>query len=154
MQHCRQADRSGQCSSWRAFSARADACLALGLIDEFEYSEITLVRKIRNEFAHGLHGTHFNTEPIKGYCSGLRSNLPEEDGQPKLGPRFRFTNSVISLALRLYYRPDWVARERRVARAWVNADDIRWRSFVEEPPPIDKPVLAIGKRDDGSGRDQ
>jgi mannitol operon repressor len=39
-----------------AFSARADACLALGLIDDFEYSEINLVRKIRNEFAHGLHG--------------------------------------------------------------------------------------------------
>jgi hypothetical protein len=137
-----------------AFSARADACLALGLIDDFEYSEITLVRRIRNEFAHGLHGTHFNTEPINGYCSSLRSNLPEDYGQPKLAPRFRFMNSVVLLAMRLYYRPDWVARERRVAKEWIGADQVRWRSLVDEPPPTDKPVLGIGKQDEGSGRDQ
>src|SRR4051812_16444590 len=35
------------------FSARTDACAALGLIDEFEYGEISLLRKVRNEFAHG-----------------------------------------------------------------------------------------------------
>jgi mannitol operon repressor len=41
------------------FSSRVNACLSLGLIDQFEYDEITLIRKVRNEFAHGLHGTTF-----------------------------------------------------------------------------------------------
>ncbi len=39
------------------FSALADACFALGLIDQGEHKEISLIRKVRNEFAHGLHGT-------------------------------------------------------------------------------------------------
>jgi hypothetical protein len=46
------------------FSSRIDACLAMGLIEQFESEEITLIRKVRNEFAHGLHGTTFQTEPI------------------------------------------------------------------------------------------
>jgi mannitol operon repressor len=33
-------------------SARADLCYALGLIDEYEHSEIAIIRKVRNEFAH------------------------------------------------------------------------------------------------------
>ena len=78
-------------------SARADACVALGLIDEFEHQEITLVRKVRNEFAHGLHGTTFQTEPIRGYCSSLQANLPEGADHPTHDARFRFTNSVVSL---------------------------------------------------------
>lgn len=52
-----------------AFSARADLCLALGLVDQFEHTEISLIRKIRNEFAHGLHGTNFQSERIAAYCS-------------------------------------------------------------------------------------
>ena len=48
------------------FSSRTDACLALGFIDEFEYAEISLVRKIRNEFAHTTHGTTFKSPRIAG----------------------------------------------------------------------------------------
>jgi mannitol operon repressor len=98
------------------FSARTDACLALGLIDAFEHAEVSLLRKVRNEFAHGLHGTTFRSEPIRGYCSALRSNLPEGAGHPTDEPRFRFINAVVSLATRLYYRPEWVERERRTAK--------------------------------------
>ncbi len=126
-----------------AFSARTDVCLALGLIDEFEYGEIALLRKVRNEFAHGLHGTTFRSEPIRGYCSGLKSHLPEGAGHPTNEPRFRFTNSVISLAMRLYYRPQWVAQERRTAKQWVSPEQVRWRSFAEEKPPAGVPALGI-----------
>jgi mannitol operon repressor len=127
-------------------SARADACLALGLIDDFEHAEVTLVRKVRNEFAHGLHGTTFHTEPIRGYCSSLKADLPEGAGHPTRDARFRFINSVVSLVSRLYYRSEWVARERRIVKEWVRADQVRWRSFENEKPPEGAPVLGIFKR--------
>lgn len=128
------------------FSARTDACLAFGLIDSFEHSEITLIRKVRNEFAHGLHGTNFKTEPIRGYCTNLKSHLPEGAGHSIDEPRFRFTNSIISLVTRLYYRPDWVSKERRVIKEWVSPDQVRWRSFEDEKPQSGSPVLAIFKK--------
>jgi DNA-binding MltR family transcriptional regulator len=128
------------------FSSRADACHALGLIDDFEHQEITLVRKVRNEFAHGLHGTRFQTEPIRGFCSSLKSNLPEDAGHPTTDARFRFINSVVSLVSRLYYRSEWVAKERRAAKEWVSPDQVRWRSFKDEKPPEGAPVLGIFKK--------
>ena len=126
------------------FSARTDACLVLGLIDAFEHGEISLLRKVRNEFAHGLHGTTFQSERIRGYCSGLKSHLPEGSGHPN-EPRLRFTNSVVSLATRLYYRPEWVAQERRIAKEWISPDQVRWRSIDDEKPPEGSPVLGIFK---------
>jgi mannitol operon repressor len=127
-----------------SFSSRVNACLALGLIDQFEYEEITLIRKVRNEFAHGLHGTTFGTEPIAGLCSTLKSQLPEGAGHPTSDSRFRFMNAVVSIVTRLYYRPEWVAQERRKIREWVTPDQVGWRSVEESPPPTDTPVLVIG----------
>jgi len=117
--------------------------LALGLIDGSEYQEIRLIRKVRNEFAHGLHGTTFNSEPIAGYCRTLKSNLPEGADHPVDEPRFRFINAVVTLVSRLYYRPEWVTQDRRKSKEWVTAEQVRWRSFSLEPPPADQTVLGI-----------
>jgi mannitol operon repressor len=132
-------------------SARADACLALGLIDDFEHAEITLVRKVRNEFAHGLHGTNFQSDPIRAYCSSLKSDLPEGAGHPTNDARFRFINSVASLVSRLYYRSEWVARERRMLKQWVSSDQVRWRLLEDEKPPEGVPVLGIFKKPSNPG---
>lgn len=128
------------------FSSQISACLALGLIDQFEYDEITLIRKVRNEFAHGLHGTTFKSESIAGLCSSLKSPLPEGADYPTTDPRFRFVNAVVSLVIRLYYRPESVAHERRKIREWVTPDQVGWRSVEQLPPPVGIPVLAIGKQ--------
>lgn len=125
------------------FSARAQTCYALGLIDEDEYAEIELIRRVRNEFAHAKHGTSFQSERVKGLCSSLRSDLPEGAGHPTNDPRFRFINAVVSIVLRLYYRPEWVARERRQPKMWISRDAIRWRSADTEKPPSGVPVLAL-----------
>lgn len=133
-----------------ALSARVDACLALGLIDEFEYQEISLLRKIRNEFAHARHGLTFRDKRIESLCGSLRPDLP--DGV-SLGPcpaRTRFTYAAIGLVMRLYYRGAWVAKERRTARTWVAAEQIRWRSVGKELPPAGVPVLAVGSRKNGA----
>lgn len=128
------------------FSSRVSACLALALIDQFEYDEITLIRKVRNEFAHGLHGTTFKKEPIAGFCSRLKSPLPEGADYPTTDPRFRFVNAVVSLVIRLYYRPEFVAQERRKIREWVTLGQGGWRSVEQLPPPVGVPVLVIGKQ--------
>lgn len=127
------------------FSSRTEACCALGLIDEFEYAEIGLIRKVRNEFAHEKHGVSFLSPRIQGLCSSLKSNLPEGAGYPLQDPRFRFTNAVVVLALRLYHRPDWVALERRKPKVWVDENATKWRSVEDGLPPPGLPVIVMGK---------
>ena len=127
------------------FSSRTDMCLALGLIDDFEHKEIGLLRKVRNEFAHGKHGLNFKSPEVQGFCSSLKSPLPEGADYPLTDPRFRFTNSTVCLALRLYHRPDWVALERRQPKVWVPEDMTRWRYVEDELPPDGVPVLVMAK---------
>lgn len=115
------------------FSSRIDACYSLALIDKFEYQEIGIIRKIRNEFAHAKHGLSFENEKIKGLCSSLQSPLPEGPGSPADTPRFRLVNAIVCIVLRLYYRPEWVAKERLEPRSWV--PDSRWYYTNDNPPP-------------------
>ena len=128
------------------FSSRIETCFALGLIDDFEYEEITLIRKIRNGFAHSTHGFSFKDERVKGLCSSLRSDLPEGSGYPLSDARFRFINSVICIVLRLYYRDAWVGKERRKPKTWVEPDQSRWYSVDEKRPPVNILVVAMVKR--------
>lgn len=127
------------------FSARIDACFALALIDEFEHQEISLIRKIRNVFAHSKHGVSFTNEKVVGLCASLKSNLPEGADHPTNDARFRFINATVCLVLRLYYRGAWVAKERRQTKSWVDSDQSRWRSVTDEAPPAGVPVIAICK---------
>jgi hypothetical protein len=128
-----------------SFSARAQACYCLGLIDSSEYAEIELIRKVRNEFAHAKHGTSFQTERLKGLCSSLKSDLPEGENYPTGDPKFRFINAVVCLVLRLYYRPEWVALERRKPKTWLSQDASAWRSVRDEEPPEGVPLIVMVK---------
>ncbi len=125
------------------FASRLQACYSLGLIDDHEYAEIDLIRKVRNEFAHSKHGLSFQTERVKGLCSSLRSELPTCDCCPTTHPRFRFTNAVVCVVLRLYYRPQYVAFERRATKVWISPDHARWRSMKKEKPPTGAPFVAM-----------
>ncbi|MFT5592783.1 MAG: mannitol operon repressor [Oceanicoccus sp.] len=116
-----------------ALSARIELTYALGLIDQFEYQEIGLIRKIRNEFAHVRHGLSFEDERIKGLCTSLKSSLPEGSDHPTNTARFRLVNAIVCIVLRLYYRPEWVAKEQRETRNWV--PDSRWYYTNDNPPP-------------------
>lgn len=127
-------------------SSRLDSCFAFGLIDEFEYAEINLLRKIRNEFAHAKHGLSFDNEKIRGLCSTLKTDLPEGEDYPLNDPRFRFTNSVVSLVLRMYYRPEWVAKEQRQTKDWAENTG-KWISVKDKKPPEGTPFLAMVKKD-------
>ena len=53
------------------FSSRILTCYCLGLIAKHEMHDLTLIRKIRNYFAHSLHGASFDDENIVSCCSAL-----------------------------------------------------------------------------------
>ena len=131
-----------------SFSSRIHACHALGLIDEFEWREVTLLRKVRNLFAHNKHGFSFNDETVMGLCSSLESDLPQDEGYPLSNARFRFINASVCVVLRLYHRPAWVKLEKRKPREWVSSQQVTWRSVKDDPPPNGSPVMVIGKLSD------
>ena len=66
-------------------------------------------------------------------------------GYPLQDPRFRFTNAVVVLALRLYHRPDWVALECRSPKTWVDVNATKWRSVEDGLPPPGMPVMVMAK---------
>jgi len=78
------------------FSARCSAAYALGLIEEGEFREITLVRKIRNEFGHSWSGTSFE----KGRVADLTASLPwlgpkEQETEATGRSRFGFAVTIL-----------------------------------------------------------
>jgi mannitol operon repressor len=101
------------------FSARAAAALSLGLIQENEYKEIALIRKIRNEFGHGWKPVSFESGRVADLCRQL----------PWLGPaeleagasvRIRFNAAVAVLLTDLLWRVRLASKERRTLKVWPN----------------------------------
>ena len=128
------------------FSSRIELCFALALIDKHEHQEIGILRKVRNEFAHSKHGLDFQDRRIQSLCASLTSDLPDSGDYPINEGRFRFTNAAVAMVLRLYHRPDWVALTRQKAREWLPKDATKWRSIEDDPPPLNSPVIVIGKQ--------
>jgi mannitol operon repressor len=110
---------SGGTAPLGTFSARLDASYALGLINDFEHSECHLIRKVRNEFAHRIHGTTFNDEKISKVCDKLKSDLPGGKAKFKGDFRYMYINAVIMMAVRFMHRAAWVVRERRTTKSWM-----------------------------------
>jgi hypothetical protein len=54
-----------------AFGAKISTCYCLGLIGETIKSDLRIVAKIRNRFAHDLRA-HFSDEQISSWCGSLR----------------------------------------------------------------------------------
>jgi hypothetical protein len=55
------------------FSGRIKLAYFLGMISTDEYSELDLIRRIRNDFAHAFdHQLSFDTKPVAGRARALR----------------------------------------------------------------------------------
>jgi DNA-binding MltR family transcriptional regulator len=100
-----------------SFSSRIAVAYALGLIQKDEFDEITLIRKIRNEFSHKWKGATFNSSPIRDFCNSLQ--LLGSFGA-KEAPRARFYVAVMILFSDLLSRDQLVSKERRTAGIWPN----------------------------------
>ena len=99
------------------FSARITLAYTLGLITKLEFKECHTIRKIRNEFAHRIHGLTFADRKLTDLARSLRANTPDGD-RCNNDPRQLFINSVILVSLSLWYRPEYAARFRAEPRQW------------------------------------
>lgn len=101
------------------FSSRASAAAALGLIQDNEFKEITLIRKIRNEFGHGWEPLSFDAENIAVHARKLPWRGPAEY-EATSSIRSRFNAAVALLLTDLMWRVQLVSSERRLSRTWPN----------------------------------
>ena len=85
------------------FSNRIDLSYRLGLISEFAAKSLHLIRKIRNNFAHGITGCSFDDQSIKSRIEELYRLHRIDDKHTELKDSFpdsikgRFIMSVIML---------------------------------------------------------
>lgn len=111
-----------------SFSARASACYLLALIEESEYKQITIIRKIRNEFAH-TWGDRISFEKGKVFdlCKSLQLTFPKEI-QAFVNTRARFDVAVAGVLMDLMMRRESVQNERRTPRIWPHRFGTYFRS--------------------------
>lgn len=63
---------SGAYSPLSSFNARTQASFCLGLIGPGTKADLDIIRGIRNDFAHSLHGLSFDEDSISGRCKNLK----------------------------------------------------------------------------------
>lgn len=98
-------------------SIKAKLSFSLGLITLLEFEEIEIIRKIRNLFAHKVHGFTFKNQKVSALCKSLKANYPEGKGINK-NARGLFINSVILTSLALWYRPEYALKFKSKNREW------------------------------------
>jgi DNA-binding MltR family transcriptional regulator len=59
-----------------SFAFRIDACVCLGLLPRFVCADLNIVRKIRNDFAHGSAAITFDVPKIKQRVENLKLRPP------------------------------------------------------------------------------
>jgi DNA-binding MltR family transcriptional regulator len=102
-----------------SLASRAAAAHALGLIQDNELKEITLIRKIRNEFGHSWQGVSFTSGRVADLCNQLPWLGPAEH-EATATPRGRLNAAIAILLMDLLWRARMVGQERRTARVWPN----------------------------------
>ena len=109
---------SGGTAPLGSFSARSKVAFCLGLITSLEFKECEIIRRVRNGFAHQVHGLTFADARIRDLCGNLQANTPD-DGRFNGDARQLFINSVILLSLALWYRPEYAKPHAAVERQWA-----------------------------------
>ena len=104
------------------FSARIGSCFALGLVSPDEHHDLTVIRRIRNDFAHRIV-VSFDDPSIRDRCATLRSKAHDyarvRDKEVfSVTPAGQFSTGAIGLILNLVNRPHYVELERRSHKRW------------------------------------
>jgi hypothetical protein len=97
-------------------SSRISAAYFLGLITKDEYHDLTLMRRIRNDFAHELETT-FDTPSVVDRCRLLRHKA-EDYGDVKVGSFSQFQSAAIGVIMNLINRASYVGQQRRKSEQW------------------------------------
>ena len=97
-----------------SFSGKIDVSYALGLLTSDMKSDLNLIRKIRNYFAHHPEYTNFADSPVKDFCANLTTakGIPTQDEGlfRKDNPRDQYLFAVI---LSLVYFDRFIQAEPR-----------------------------------------
>jgi hypothetical protein len=107
-------------SPFGTFSARILGAHALGLIDQYEKERLTIIRKIRNDFAHDLKAS-FETQNIKCRLGNLKHYFHDQNGLEEikdLPPRERFTIAGTQLVICLCNRIRRVEQRQLKLQDW------------------------------------
>jgi len=95
-----------------SFSAKIEVSYCMGLLREEEYHNLRIIKKIRNRFAHRLHGYSFSEASVRDMCSELRDL---KDAPPLGGDaRSQFMTAVAFLVVALDWRTRLHKAQRRV----------------------------------------
>jgi mannitol operon repressor len=103
--------------SLSTFSARQNLCLALGLISKVEFDECTIIRSIRNKFAHNAaYSVDFKEKKIASLCDSFRSreSVRKIVGDKSDFNRVLFIINVTALLVNWFDRSEIVKKIRRV----------------------------------------
>lgn len=104
------------------FSGRIDSAYLLGLISKCDHRNLTIIRKVRNDFAHVEHPITFETEPIRARCLAL-SWIGD---QVEASPRRKFIRSAMAISSSIHSAyvvvPICAEREHRALRREDEAD--------------------------------
>jgi DNA-binding MltR family transcriptional regulator len=102
-------------------SARIHACSALGLISGVEAHDLTIIRRIRNDFAHDIHTT-FETPSVVDRCKLLRIKAhdytSDKMGEVKVNAAGQFQTAAVALIMNLTNRPHYVSKKRCLEAKW------------------------------------
>ncbi|MGA3288572.1 MAG: transcriptional regulator [Bacteroidota bacterium] len=107
----------GQNAPLGSFSSRISACYCLSLIDESEFKDINIIRRIRNEFGHKWSGVTFRSQKVNDLCMNLSWQGPEEL-EKDTNARGRFNFAVAILLANLLWRVRIVQKGKRQPRLW------------------------------------
>jgi DNA-binding MltR family transcriptional regulator len=86
-----------------AFGARIRAAYCMGLISKEDFQDLKLIKTIRNEFAHQLHGLSFDDESIASKCMKLQAHKRAKKNRPS-STRDMFIHSTMFILMELNFR--------------------------------------------------
>jgi predicted RNase H-like HicB family nuclease len=125
------------------FSSRIDAAYGFGLIGPHTRSDLHIVRRIRNDFAHELSVKGFDQESVAARCQALRCAKIRPDPDPRL--RFIVAAALLLAAIEghllVLRRPKEAADESRDRRSSIIAEVMFLR--VQQAARVHAGALAV-----------
>lgn len=125
----------GPAGPLQSLSSRILACHSLGLINDMEFEDLQIIRKIRNKFAHEIQ-VSFEDQSIRDQClrlyHGPSGKVTEPSGKKiNFTPRLTFLAGVSVLIEQLNDRPQYAGKERRTEPNYI--PEVNHRAVIFEP---------------------
>ena len=88
----------GAAAPLSSFASRTQMAYMLGFLSPSQHRDLDLIRRIRNKFAHDLHGVSFTSPSIASRCAELAGCNVIGNALGDMGPRSRFVVTVAMLS--------------------------------------------------------